>query len=80
LYYPDRIDLTKRREYAQAGIAEYWIVDPKTEMVSVLVLDGDVYRLHGEFARGTAATSVLLPKFVVDVAAVFDAGRTSPGE
>ena len=67
--------VTKRREYAQAGIAEYWIVDPQTETISVLVLEGSVYRLQGEFARGAAASSVLLSNFVVDVAAVFDAGQ-----
>ena len=66
---------TKRQEYAQAGIAEYWIVDPKTETVSVLTLDGAVYRLHGEFPLGTTATSVLLPTFTVDVTAMFAAGR-----
>jgi len=66
--------ITKRREYAQAGIAEYWIVDPKAETILVLVLDGAAYRVHGEFPRGTTATSVLLPTFAVAVTAVFDAG------
>jgi len=66
---------TKRREYAQAGIAEYWIVDPKTETITVLTLDGAAYRLHGEFSLGTTATSALLPTFTADVTAVFDAGR-----
>ena len=66
---------TKRQEYAQAGIAEYWIVDPKTETVIVLTLDGAAYRLHGEFPLGTRATSLLLPTFTVDVTAVFEAGR-----
>jgi Uma2 family endonuclease len=66
---------TKRQEYAQAGIAEYWIVDPKTETVIVLTLDGAAYRLHGEFPLGTKATSLLLPTFTVDVTAVFEAGR-----
>jgi Uma2 family endonuclease len=66
---------TKRKEYAQAGVAEYWIVDPKTEMVIVLTLDGVAYRLHGEFPLGTTATSLLLPTFAVDVTAVFDSGR-----
>ena len=66
--------VTKRREYAQAGIAEYWIVDPKTETILVLALDGSAYRVHGEFPRGTTATSVLLPSFAVEVTAVFGAG------
>ena len=66
--------ITKRREYVQAGIAEYWIVDPKAETILVLVLDGAAYRVHGEFPRGTTATSVLLPTFAVEVTAMCDAG------
>ena len=67
--------VTKRQEYAQAGIAEYWIVDPKKETVMVLTLDGAAYRVHGEFPLGTTATSLLLPAFTVAVTAVFAAGR-----
>jgi Uma2 family endonuclease len=59
---------TKRREYAQAGIAEYWIVDPQQGQITVLRLDGTVYTIHGEFAAGTQATSHLLPGFSVEVA------------
>lgn len=69
---------TKRQEYAQAGVAEYWIVDPKTETVTVLTLIGATYRLHGEFPSGTTATSLVLPTFTVDVTALFDAGRGAP--
>jgi Uma2 family endonuclease len=65
----------KRRDYAQAGVSEYWIVDPETESVTVLALDGSEYRVHGEFKTGESATSVLLPGFAVDVSAVFAAGR-----
>ena len=67
--------VTKRKEYAEAGIAEYWIVDPQTETISVLVLDGGEYRVHGEFRSGDTATSVLLPNFTVDVKATFAAGQ-----
>lgn len=63
----------KRREYAQAGIPEYWIVDPETETVTVLHLQGDVYTEHGVFAQGETASSRLLPGFSVPVADVFDA-------
>ncbi len=67
--------LTKRAEYAKAKIAEYWIVDPQERKIIVLVLDGDAYRVHGEFTPGQQATSVLLPGFTIDVAAVFAAGE-----
>jgi Uma2 family endonuclease len=62
---------TKRREYAQAGIPEYWIVDPQQSLITVLRLDGTQYTVHGQFGRGSQAASTLLPGFTVDVAAVF---------
>ncbi len=58
---------TKRREYAEAGIPEYWIVDPELERITVLALEEAAYVVHGEFARGMVATSRLLPGFKVDV-------------
>jgi len=61
----------KRREYAQAGIPEYWIVDPREERITVLRLDGKKYAVHGEYAKGTKAASHLLPGFEADVAATF---------
>lgn len=69
--------ITKREEYAEAGIPEYWIVDPQTETITVLTLPAGTteYALHGEFRVGQQATSVLLPGFAVDVAACFAAGR-----
>ena len=60
---------TKREEYAQAGIPEYWIIDPELERITVLTLEGQTYVVHGEFSRGEQATSKLLPGFAVDVTA-----------
>jgi Uma2 family endonuclease len=68
----------KRREYAIAGIAEYWIVDPQEQRITVLTLDGQTYREHGVFGPDTQATSVLLPGFAVAVGAVFATGQDSP--
>jgi Uma2 family endonuclease len=68
---PRRETVTKRREYAQAGIPEYWIVDPAGASITVLTLSGQEYALHGEFVAGETATSVLLDRFTVDVATVF---------
>ena len=69
---------TKRREYAAAGIAEYWIIDPEERQIVVLTLAGDEYREHGTFKSGERATSVLLPGFSADVDEVFAAGEAGP--
>lgn len=66
---------TKPGEYAAAGISEYWIVDPREQRITILVLDNGVYRVHGEFVPGAQAASLLLPGFAADVAAVFAAAR-----
>ena len=68
---PERDKVTKRREYAQSGIPEYWIVEPVDSSISVLTLHGSEYTLHGKFVSGETATSVLLDRFTVEVAAVF---------
>lgn len=65
--------VTKRAEYAEVGVPEYWIVDSDTEVVLVLTLDGTVYREHGRFARGESVTSRLLPGLAVPVDEVFSA-------
>ncbi|MDB5291845.1 MAG: hypothetical protein JWL69_3086 [Phycisphaerales bacterium] len=60
---------TKRREYAQAGIPEYWIVDPGLSLITVLKLQGKRYAVHGEFKPGQTAASAILPAFTIDVSA-----------
>jgi Uma2 family endonuclease len=34
---------TKLREYARAGIPEYWIIDPQEKVIRVLTLEGKAY-------------------------------------
>jgi len=70
---PERDTVTKRADYAAAGIPEYWIVNPEEETVTVLTLAGDSYADQGIFGRGTQATSALLAGFAVNVDALFDA-------
>ncbi len=71
---PERDLGQKRADYAEAGVPEYWIVNPQTETITVLRLDGNAYVEAGQYRRGAAAASVLLAGLVVDVAAVLDAG------
>ena len=62
-------DLVKKRhDYALAGVAEYWIVDPANETITVLALDGDEYVTVGEYHVGQIAESRLLPGFEINVA------------
>ena len=70
---PERDLEEKPMDYAEAGIPEYWIVNPIDETIRVLHLSGDAYAAHGVFRRGDVAVSALLQGFAVDVAAVFDA-------
>ncbi len=70
---PERDTEEKPRDYAEAGIPEYWIVNPLSDTITVLVLDSDTYVTHGIFGRGERATSNLLAGFSVSVTEVFDA-------
>ena len=70
---PERELVLKRDDYAEAGIPEYWIVDPRDETITVLTLEGEGYVEHGAYARSGKAMSRLLDGFTAEVAAVFDA-------
>jgi Uma2 family endonuclease len=70
---PARDMVTKRADYAEAGIPEYWIVNPLDATITVLTLAGDAYAEHGRFSRGATATSTLLEGFTMSVDAVFAA-------
>jgi Uma2 family endonuclease len=62
---------TKFREYAQAGIAEYWIVHPENRAASVHALEGQTYKVFGQFASGQRAASRILPGFEIAVDELF---------
>ena len=73
-----RDHVTKRREYAAAGIPEYWIVDgtdPADPFVLVLTLpDGATeYAEYGTFRPGQTATSPSQPGLSCDVRELFAA-------
>ena len=61
----DTVD--KRIDYAEAAIAEYWIVDPRDETVTVLTLADGQYEEHGVFGMGNSASCVCLPDFSLAV-------------
>jgi Uma2 family endonuclease len=74
---PERDAETKRREYAEAGIPEYWLVNPMAETITVFTLPEGrkVYTTHGVYDRAQRAESVLLSGFSVDVDECFAEGE-----
>ena len=72
---PQRDFVDKRRDYAEAGIPEYWIVDPRTETITVLELVQREYVERGVHGRGERAMSSAIPGLGVDVDSVFDSAQ-----
>ena len=64
---------TKFREYAEAGIPEYWFILPEARRVSVYSLQGRAYRLVAHFGSGERARSVILPGLEIEVNELFQA-------
>ena len=62
--FPDNPDRDRRwrsvADYAEAGIPEYWVVDPRDETIRVLTLQGAAYVEHGVYVRGSTAATPLL--------------------
>ena len=65
----DLID--KRADYARAGIAEYWVVDPESQEVTVLRLQGSEYADSGPLGISDLVRSTVVPGFEIPVAKVF---------
>lgn len=69
---------SKRREYAQRGIAEYWIIDPVAAVILILNLAGEAYQAQ-EFTKDERLISAEFPDLQVSAAQILQAGgsRTS---
>lgn len=67
----ERDTVTKREEYARAGIQHYWIVDPQRRTVLALVLQDTAYAVAGEFSGDAILTSALFPGLELPLARLF---------
>ena len=67
-----RYDLNEKRlGYAQNGVAELWIIDPKRKTATVHHLAEHAGRLPAAFKRGDALTTNLLPGFKLPLNRLF---------
>ncbi len=67
----ERDRIVKRELYARNGVPEYWIADPATGTVEVLVSRNGSYESHGYFEAGDNLDSPALPGLALPVNAIF---------
>jgi len=62
---------TKFDVYADAGITEYWIIDPQKESVELYTLLGNRYELVEKYGLGESGSSQVISGFTVTVDEIF---------
>jgi Uma2 family endonuclease len=58
----------KRDTYAEAGVREYWILDPDARSIDTFVLDGESYRQAASAGVNDLVRSLAIPGFEAAVA------------
>jgi Uma2 family endonuclease len=72
---PDRDLVDKRRDYAAAGISEYWMIDPRNDTIRVLHLRDGEYRETIRTGCTEHAESRILEGFRMNVDELFAKAR-----
>jgi Uma2 family endonuclease len=73
----DRDFIAKRRQYANRGILEYWLVDPENECITVLSLvEIGTYRELGVFKDDESIGSRVFPELKLNADQILKAGRS----
>lgn len=68
----DRDLIQKRAQYAALGVPEYWLLDPDTNTVTVLMLATEGYRKVGTFSGSGRIHSPQLPGLALTVEQLFE--------
>ena len=72
-------DLVRKRQlYAEAGVREYWLIDPRNDTVTPLELRDGEYAERAVLGIGDALTTPLLPGLSVPLADIFGHRRRPP--
>lgn len=72
--------IRKRQIYAEAGVTEYWPIDPRNDTVTQLELRGGVYVERAVLGPGDVLTTPLLPELVIPLSEIFHHRRRPPRE
>ena len=65
-------DLTRKcRLYAEAGVAEYWIFDPRRDTAAILELQGGQYQERAILTPDDTLTTPLLPGLSIPLSGLF---------
>lgn len=67
----DTDEAVKLEEYAQAGIPEYWLIDPENTTIRIYTLSDKAYTLTQTVGKGQSAQSVTIPGLKVSAERVF---------
>jgi len=61
----------KAKRYFEYGVTEYWIADPKTKTIDVLIRGEESFELSARFGIGDTLTSALFDGFELALSEVF---------
>ena len=70
----------KRQIYAEAGVAEYWPIDPRNDTVTQLELQGSAYVERAVLGPSDVLTTPLLPGLAIPLSEIFHHRRRPPRE
>ena len=68
----------KRRIYAEAGVREYWIFDPRSDTVIPLELQGGEYVERAALTASDTLTTPLMPGLAIPLGDIFNHRRRPP--
>jgi Uma2 family endonuclease len=61
----------KKKLYARAGVAEYWLVDPEKKIIEVLKLGASGFERVALYTQDETLTSPLLPGLRILLTEIF---------
>ena len=67
----ERDETLKRQLYEECSVQEYWLVDPETKTITVLLLGEDGYAEAATYTEGHTLTSPMLEGFAADLDEIF---------